>query len=69
MEEVQSSWDERCCIPGCIPAGRHLAPTLHLPAVLTEIIAAFLERKKNPVLWQSAPGRFLPEALSAGGHL
>lgn len=25
--------------------------------------------EKNSVLWQSAPGGFLPEALSAGGHL
>lgn len=65
MEEAQSSWDHGCCIPGCIPAGRHPAPTLHLPAALTEIIAEFLERKKT----QSAAGGFLPEALSAGGHL
>lgn len=53
-------------------AAFQLAGTWHdnSPACsLTKIIAAFLERKKNPVLWQSAPGGFLAEALSAGGCL
>lgn len=49
MEEIQNSWDRRCCIPGSIPAGRHLTPTFHLPAVLTKIIAAFLKRKNSPM--------------------
>lgn len=51
-------------------AAFQLAGTWHdaSPACsLTKIIAAFLERKKNPILWQSAPGGFLAEALSAGG--
>lgn len=53
-------------------AAFQLAGTWHdaSPACsLTKIIAAFLERKKNPILWQSAAGGFLAEALSAGGCL
>lgn len=68
MEEIQNSWDRRCCIPGCIPAGRHLTPTFYLPAVLTKIIAAFLKRKKQSCSSQHKGDSFLRH-LNAGGHL
>ena len=68
MEEIQNSWDRRCCIPGYIPAGRHLTPTFYLPAGLTKIIAAFLKRKNQSYGSQHKGDSFLRH-LSAGGHL
>jgi len=68
MEEIQNGWDRRCCIPGYIPAGRHLTPTIYLPAVLTKIIAAFLKRKTLSYGSQHK-GDSILRHLSAGGHL
>lgn len=68
MEKIQNSWDCRCCIPGCIPAGRHLTPTFYLPAVLTKIIAAFLKGKEQSCGSQHKGDSSLRH-ISAGGHL
>lgn len=66
MEEIQNGWDPGCCIPGCIPAGRHLTPIFSLPTVLTKIIAAFPRSKK--VLWLSAQRDSFLRHLHAGWH-
>lgn len=68
MEEIQSSWDLRCCIPGSIPAGRHLTPISYLPAALTKIIAAFLKRKNQSYGSQLKGDSFLRH-LGGGGRL
>ena len=68
MEEIQNSWDRWCCIPGYVPAGRHLTPRFYLPAVLTKIIAAFLKRKKQSC-GSRHEGDSFPRHLSVGAHL